>query len=198
MPRLHRERSRAFKIQSGTLVWIDPVNGWLVIDPASASKNEDLIRLLLKAVERFPIDTLRVGQSPFTAMSNWLLAGEAPASFTIDQEIKSHSKGEGKATIRYLRHTLDAADVRRHRESGKQCTRLALTGSDRVSFVLTEALTLKRISPLDVLKENNDGASKNDDERFDTDMALMTGELAKMIADVVKALGGEQPQIKGA
>ena len=140
------------------------------------------------------MDTLRVVQSPVAAMSDWLLADEAPGGFTIDQDTELRSKGEGKATVRYVRHTLEAADVRRHMEAGKQCTRLALTWSDRVSFVLTEALTLKRISPLDVLKENNDGASKNDDERFDTDMALMTGELAKMIADVVTALGGEQSQ----
>jgi len=52
-------------------------------------------------------------------------------------------------------------------------------------------LVRNRIAPLDVLKENNEGSSQNDDERFDTDMALMTGELVKLIADLVAALGGE-------
>lgn len=32
---------------------------------------------------------------------------------------------------------------------------------------------------------------RNDEERFDNDMVLMTGELAKMLADLVEALGGE-------
>lgn len=189
---------RAFSIESSTWAWIDPVNGWLVIDGGSVSKAEDVIRLLLKSVERFPMDTLRVAQSPVAAMTEWLLADEAPGGFTVDQDTELQSRGEGKATVRYVRHTLEAADVRRHMESGKQCTRLALTWSDRVSFVLTESLTLKRIAPLDVLKENGEGASQNDDERFDTDMALMTGELSKLIADVVKALGGEQQQMKAA
>lgn len=31
----------------------------------------------------------------------------------------------------------------------------------------------------------------SDDERFDNDIVLMTGELAKLLADVVEALGGE-------
>jgi len=34
--------------------------------------------------------------------------------------------------------------------------------------------------------------SQNDDEQFDSDMTLMAGELAKMIADLVEALGGEK------
>jgi recombination associated protein RdgC len=182
---------RAFSIQSSTWVWIDPVNGWLVIDAGSASKAEDVIRLLLKAIDRFPMDTLRVAQSPVTAMTEWLLADEAPGGFTVDQDTELRATGEGKATVRYVRHTLEADDVRRHIEAGKQCTRLALTWSDKISLVLTENLGIKRIAPLDVLKESNEGTASGDDERFDADMMLMTGELAKLIADLVAALGGE-------
>lgn len=59
-----------------------------------------------------------------------------------------------------------------------------------MSFVLTESLTVKRVTVLDVLKET-EGTTGNDDERFDTDFALMAGELSKMLADLVAALGGE-------
>ena len=43
---------------------------------------------------------------------------------------------------------------------------------------------------LDVLAEK-ESSTRNDEERFDGDFMLMTGELAKMMADVVEALGGE-------
>ncbi|MNV64613.1 Recombination-associated protein RdgC [compost metagenome] len=66
-----------------------------------------------------------------------------------------------------------------------------MTWADRVSFVLTEGLDIKRVAPLDVLKEGNE-ATHSDDEKFDSDMALMTGELAKMMAELVDALGGEK------
>jgi hypothetical protein len=56
-------------------------------------------------------------------------------------------------------------------------------------FVLTESLAIKGVKPLDVLDEKDAGV-RNDDERFDGDFMLMTGELAKMLADVVTALGG--------
>src|SRR3546814_19571939 len=66
-----------------------------------------------------------------------------------------------------------------------------MTWSDRISFVLTEALTIKRVTPLDVIKDESDTTAQNEDERFDADMMLMTGELSKMLTDLVAALGGE-------
>ncbi len=189
---------RAFSIQSSTRVWIDPVNGWLVVDAAGAAKADEVFKLLLKSLETLPFAALHTEQSPVTAMTDWLAADEAPGGFTVDQDTELRATGEGKATVRYVRHTLEPEDVRRHIAAGKQCTRLAMTWSDRVSFVLTEALAIKRVAPLDVLKENADSTMQNDDERFDGDFALMTGELAKLIADLVQALGGEEQQKKAA
>ncbi|MCC3261849.1 recombination-associated protein RdgC, partial [Paenibacillus polymyxa] len=80
----------------------------------------------------------------------------------------------------------------RHGQAGALLARLDVTWADRVSFVLTEGLDVKRVAPLDVLKEGNEGVAANDDEKFDSDMMLMTGELAKMMAELVEALGGEK------
>jgi recombination associated protein RdgC len=66
-----------------------------------------------------------------------------------------------------------------------------MTWSDRVSFVLTPSLILKRVNPLDVLKEAADPTAQNDDERFESDFMLMTAELARLFADLADALGGE-------
>ncbi len=189
---------RAFSVRRSTSVWIDPVHGWLVVDAASPNKAEEVLKLLIKAIERFPLETLRVAQSPVSAMTGWLAADEAPGNFTVDQDTELRATGDSKATIRYLRHTVEADDVRRHIESGKQCTRLAMTWADRISFVLTDNLTIKRVAPLDVMKDESDAVTMNEDERFDSDMTLMTGELAKMLADLVEALGGELPQEKVA
>jgi len=94
--------------------------------------------------------------------------------------------------VRYVRQSIEADDVRRHIEAGKQVTRLAMTWTDRVSFVLTESLAIKRVAPLDVIKENTDSTGVNDDERFESDFTMMTGEIGKLLADVVEALGGEK------
>ncbi|MBC7514175.1 MAG: recombination-associated protein RdgC [Herminiimonas sp.] len=185
---------RAFSIRRNTAVWIDPVNGWLVVDAGNAGRADEVIKLLIKSVKRLPLRALRVQQSPVSAMTQWLLADEPPQGFTIDQDTELRSTGEGKATVRYVHHALEADDIRRHIEAGKQCTRLALTWNSRIAFVLTESMTLKRITPLDVIKEADGGMTRDADERFDGDMMLMTGELGVMMAALVDALGGEVPE----
>jgi recombination associated protein RdgC len=121
-------------------------------------------------------------------MTAWLEMDEAPAGFTIDQDATLQATGESKASIRYVKHALEPGDVGAHIKAGKSCRRLAMTWDSKISFVLDESLAIKGVKALDVLTEN---APRNDEERFDGDFALMTGELAKMLADLVEALGGE-------
>ncbi|MYM34876.1 recombination-associated protein RdgC [Duganella sp. FT94W] len=182
---------RAFSIQSTTPVWIDPVNGWLVVDAASPAKADEVIKLLLKAVDRMPLESLRVKRSPVGVMTEWLQTDEAPAGFTVDQDATLRATGESKAQVAYKKHTLEPDDVRRHIAAGKQCTRLAMTWDSKISFVLDESLAIKSVKPLDVLLENDKGTIRNDDERFDGDFMLMTGELSKLLTELVEALGGE-------
>jgi len=183
---------KAFSVYRDTRVWIDPAHRWLVIDAGASAKADEVLGWLAKSIDPFPVESLYVTLSPAAAMTGWLAEDEAPANFSIDQDTELRASGESKAAIRYVKHTIDTDDVRRHIQSGKQCTRLALTWADRVSFVLTEGLDIKRVTPLDVLKENADALATNDDEKFDSDMMLMTGELAQLFDDLLLALGGEK------
>ena len=183
---------RAFSLANDTRVWIDPVHGWLVVDAGSAGKAEEAFSLLVKAIDRFPARPLKVAGAPAGAMTAWLVSGEAPAGFSVDQDAELKARG-GKATVRYANQSIEHDDIARHTKAGKECTKLALTWNDRISLVLTDKLELKRIRPLDIIKETagSMGAEGDADERFALDMTLMTGELAKLLADVVDALGGE-------
>jgi recombination associated protein RdgC len=67
-----------------------------------------------------------------------------------------------------------------------------MTWNDHVSFVLTEALQLKKVAVLDVVFEAASAlASDGKDDNFDGDVAIATGELQKLIPDLLEALGGE-------
>lgn len=183
---------KAFSIFSDTRIWIDTRNFWLVIEAGSASKADEAIGALAKAIDPLPLKSLYTEQSPAAAMTEWLLADEAPAGFSIDQDTELKSSSESRATIRYTRQSVEVEDARKHIQSGKQCTKLALTWSDRISFVLNDDMMIKRIHPLDILRENQDLSAMDEIERFDADMTLMTAELAGMLAATVEALGGEK------
>ena len=136
------------------------------------------------------LETLR---SPASAMAEWLSKSEAPGKFTIDQDLELRAPDASHATVRYARHGLEGRDIRDHLSAGKQVVRLGLTWNDRISLVLTEHLQVKRILFLDILKREDGGDQEVDEEeKFEIDFALMTGELSLLLADLVKALGGEK------
>ena len=181
---------RAFVRRRTTCGWIDPVNGWLVIDAASPAKAEEFLEHLRKTAEGLPARLVQVNVSPSAAMTGWVAAGEAPTNFTLDQDLELRSAEN--ATVRYVKHTLEGEEIGRHIAAGKVVTRLALTWNERISFMLNENLQIKRLAFLDILKDEADGQAENEDERFDIDFTLMTGEVARLLEDLLAALGGEQ------
>ena len=182
---------RAFTRRRRMYAWIDPVNGWLVVDAASQSKAEDMLEQLRHTLDSFPLTLLRTERSPMSAMADWLAGNEAPAGFTIDQDCELRSVAEDKAAVRYVRHPLEGDEVKGHLEAGKLPTRLALTFDDRISFVLTEKLEIKRLDFLDVVRDQIEGEQEDKEALFNAEFALMTGELAQLLPAVVEALGGE-------
>jgi recombination associated protein RdgC len=122
-------------------------------------------------------------------MAAWLMDGDTPEGFQIERECELKSSDEQKSVVRYARHALDIDEVRAHLTSGKMPTRLALSWKERVAFTLTETLTLKKISFLDLAFEGRPEVSG--DESFDADLALATGELGTLIPALIEGLGGE-------
>ncbi|MBX9810251.1 MAG: recombination-associated protein RdgC, partial [Burkholderiales bacterium] len=193
--RVHQELlPRAFTRLRTTRAWIDPIHGWLAIDAAGEARAEELIKTLLQSLDNPPLKRLETRRSPASAMTQWLAAGEASAGFTIDQDLELRSFDESRATVRYVRHALEGREIRDHIAAGKTATRLGMTWRDRISFVLTEQLQIKRLAFLDILKGDTGEQPEGADEQFDVNFSLMTGELARMLADLVTALGGEKPQ----
>lgn len=182
---------RALARRINVRAWIDPKNGWFVVDTGTAARADHLFRALLKSLDVLPFASLRTQRSPMTAMTSWLDLDEAPAGFTVDRDAVLRASGEGKGTVKFSNVTLEVDDICHHIASGKQCTQLALTWADRVSFVLTENLIIKRVQPLDVIRENGNCA-EGPEERFDADFLLMAGEYAQMLGELVEALGGEE------
>jgi len=183
----------AFSKQSSVQVWVDPAAGLLLTDAGSQAKADEVMTWLIKAVDGLVVQLVNTQTSPASAMSGWLSTKEPPQSFSVDRECELKAADESRAVVRYTRHALDTDEVSQHIAMGKVPTRLALTWADRVSFVLTEALQLKKIAFLESVFEGAAAASPADgkDDNFDADVAIATGELRKLIPDLLEALGGE-------
>ena len=182
---------QAFPRRSSMWVWIDPANGWLVTDASSQGKVDELVTALVQAFDGLAITLLQTTVTPQTAMTQWLAATSPdawPEGFHVERECELKSADEEKSVVRFTRHNLATDEVRQHIAEGKLPTRLALSWEGRIGFVLTEAMQLKKIAFLEGVFDDR----ANDDESgFDTDVALATGELQKLIPALVEALGGE-------
>jgi recombination associated protein RdgC len=182
----------AFTKQASVQVWVDPTAGVLVTDAGSQGKADEVMTWLIKAVNGLVAQLINTQTSPSAAMALWLSTKEGPPDFTVDRECELKAADESRAVVRYTRHALDTDEVSQHIAMGKVPTRLALTWSDRVSFVLTDTLQLKKVSFLETVFEGASSApGDTQEDNFDADVAIATGELRKLIPDLLEALGGE-------
>jgi recombination associated protein RdgC len=194
----HELLPRAFTRQAETLVWLDPKARRLVIGTTTARLLDLVATALSEAFDgRLPMAPLHTALSPSVAMGRWLLDREAPAGFTVDQDCVLRAPDDSRATVRYARHPLDHAQVIEHVREGKLPLQLALTWGGRVSCLLTDEMRLKRLQFPDLESEAGQAGggrrSAGGDEDFDANAALATGELTRLLDDLLEALGGEAP-----
>ena len=182
---------RAFTKRRTTWGWIDPTHGWLVVDAGSDARVDEFMEVMLASVDDLHSRALQSVIAPSSAMTDWLAAGDAPSGFTLDSDLELRSARDTQAVIRYLHHGLDGKEIREHLAGGKFATRLGMTWRDRISFVLTDNLSVKRLTFLDILLDEAEKSAETADELFDIDFVLMSGELAKFLPDLLDALGGE-------
>jgi recombination associated protein RdgC len=189
---------RAFSKRGHTLLWLDAKARMLVVDAGSLGAADRIVSSLLAALLEVPgaapsldLQLVHTQTSPAASMSHWLSTREAPWRFTVDRDCELKTPDEQKSSVRYARHTLEIDEVAQHIAAGKVPTQLALTWNERVSFVLSEAGQIRKLKMLDVvLKEAEDGRGK-DEDNFDGNAAILTGELSQLIPDLLEALGGE-------
>jgi recombination associated protein RdgC len=182
---------KAFTRRRTTWAWLDPANRWLALDAGSDARADEFMETLSATVDDLAPRPLQTQVSPLAAMTEWVASGEAPAGFTLDSDLELRAASESQSAIRYVHHDIGGPEVAAHVAAGKIVTKLGMTWNDRVSFVLTDKLHIKRLAFLDIVREQADSSAANADEQFDADFALMAGELSRMFEDLLLALGGE-------
>ncbi|HET8745543.1 MAG TPA: recombination-associated protein RdgC [Ramlibacter sp.] len=189
---------RAFSKRSTTLLWLDARERLLVVDAGSLAGADRIVSSFLAALLEVPgagpaldLQLVQTQTSPAASMAHWLSTREAPWRFSVDRDCELKAADEQKSAVRYSRHTLEIDEVAQHIAAGKVPTQLAMTWNERVSFVLSEAGQIRKLKMLDVVVKEAEDTRGKDDEGFDTNAAILTGELSALIPDLLEALGGE-------
>jgi recombination associated protein RdgC len=182
-------RAKALTRRRVIRAWIDAEAGWFGVDVASLSRAEDILETLAETLGSFVPVPLETEQSPHAAMASWLLRGEAPGRFSIDDELELQAANQTKSMVRYSRHPLDCKEIQGHLQGGKYPVRLGLTWNDRVAFMLTDKLQVKRLEFLTMNTDADDADQVDPAEKFDIDFAVMAGELGGLLKDLSSVLG---------
>lgn len=165
---------------------------WLFVDTANRRKAENLLTKLREALGGLPAQQPLIRQSPSALMTNWLLQGEAQGRFVLDYDVTLVGAGDVAPKVKISRKDLTAEDVVQHAQNGMTVTELGLVWNDRVAFILTQDLTLKRIQWLDVVQEEAEGSCDDAESMAYATQLLMAAALSVILGELVDLLGGWQ------
>lgn len=183
---------KAFTFSRKTYAYIDLKGHWLIVDSASAKSAEELLSHLRKCLGSLPAVPVKTLNKPSVVMTEWLLFRQLPKDMVVEDDCELRSPEEDGGIIRCRRHDLTVPEIKNHLDSGKLVTRLAVSWSDRIAFVLDEHLAIKRLRFLDVLREQAADIDCNSEaERFDADFSIMSLELSQFLPRLLDWFGGE-------
>lgn len=182
---------RAFARSRKQYAYIDPANGWLIVDGASHKRAEELIVLLRECLGSMPVIPVAAKNTAHHTMTHWLKT-TAPASFELGGECELIDAADETAVIRCKNQDLASKEILNHIDSGMLVSKLALNWSESLDFMVDDQLTIKRLRFSDlILEKAGDIYTDTAAEQFDVDFSIMSAELARFIPALLEAFGGE-------
>jgi recombination associated protein RdgC len=190
---------RAFTRSKLTYAYIDPRHRSILVDSATAAKAEELISLLRETLGSFPAKPLKVRRAPASVMTAWVDGTDPAPGFRLLDECELRDPGEEGGVVRCRKQDLSSQEIQGHLRAGKQVVRVGLEWSQRLSLVLGEDLTIRRLRFGDVVQEEAaDSGGDDAAAKFDADFALMSLELERFLPNLLEVLGGEEEDLEQA
>jgi len=184
---------RALTRHTDLFAYIDTRAGYVVVDTPTSSRAEDLISNIRSSLGSFKATPVQVKRSCMNTMTGWLKGERLPRGLELGDECELAHPDPSDGVVNCKHQDLSTSEVRNHIKGGKFATRLAIRWKERLSCVLHDDLSIRRLRFEDVISEA-EGDTDDDDpaSRFDLDFSVMTLELADFLPQLFKAFGGEE------
>lgn len=180
---------RAFVRPTRTDAVLDLEHGLCIVDTSSRKNAEAVVSEIRHALGSFPALPLNAEVAPRGVLTGWIAGERLPDGLSLGDECELKDAAEHGAIVKCQHQELQADEIAKHLEAGKQVTRLALTLDDHVSFVLGEDLVIRKLKFLDGAVDQLESTEREDIRaELDARFALMAGELKRLFAVLEPAL----------
>jgi len=180
---------RAFVRPVRTNATVDLEHGFIAVDTSSRKSAENMVSELRHALGSFPALPVNAEVSARAILTGWISGEPLPDGLVLGDECELKDPIDGGAVVKCQRQELLCDEIKKHLESGKQVTRLALVLDDHVSFVLGEDLVVRKLKFLDGAVDQLENTEREDIRaELDARYALMSGELKRLFVVLEKAL----------
>jgi recombination associated protein RdgC len=176
---------RAFSKFGVTNAFVSLDQQIVVVDASSDSNAEVVLACLRKCIGSLPVVPFSKTQQQ-EILTDWLLK-DAPEGFEILDEAELQSSADDGSIVRCKKQDLDAQEVLGHIQAGKMVHKLAVSFQDKLSCIIAEDLSIKRLKFTEiVLEQNEDIEKENLALKIDADFVLFTSEVKAFIAQLNK------------
>ncbi len=177
---------RAFTRSRRIWAYIDIEANWIVVDSPNDKVAEEVLSLLRESIGSLPIKPLVPTIAVAERFSDWVAGGEVLAGLELEDQCELRDPVDNRSVVRCRGQDLSSPEIRNHLESGKRVVALGVNWNDRVSFILDETLTLKRLRfDTELIDEALDENIEDDSARLDTEFTLLTAELRTLLSALI-------------
>lgn len=166
------------------------INGYIsldqqivVVDASADGSAEVFLAALRKCIGSLPVVPFAKSQQQ-EILTSWLLK-DAPEGIELLDEAEFKSPADDGAIIRCKQQDLDAEEILAHIQAGKWVQKIAVAYQERLTCIIAEDLSIKRLKFTDLVTQQNEDVSKEDmAARLDADFTLFVAEIDAFVKDL--------------
>lgn len=172
---------RAFSKFGVTNAFVSLDHQIVVVDASADASAEVVLACLRKCIGSLPVVPFAKTQQQ-QILTDWLMK-DAPEGFELLDEAEFQSSADDGGIIRCKKQNLDAEEVLGHVQAGKLVHKLAVSFQEKLSCIIAEDLSIKRLKFTDiVLEQNQDIEKDNLAAKIDADFVLFSGEVKEFVS----------------